>query len=53
MTSRKEDELDLLAMQIAKEIRNSDNLRKPRNPKIALEWMRRALLDLYPQGRLF
>ncbi|MCR9195070.1 MAG: hypothetical protein NXH88_10075 [Hyphomonas sp.] len=43
MTSRREDELDLTAMSIADMVKNSDNLRIPRNPEWALKEMLRWL----------
>lgn len=36
MTSRKEDELDLHAMQIADKLKGSDSLRLPRDSKFAM-----------------
>tara|TARA_R100001086_G_scaffold248183_1_gene184395 strand:- start:370 stop:561 length:192 start_codon:yes stop_codon:yes gene_type:complete len=42
MTSRKEDELDLTAMSIADMVKNSDNLRVPRNPERVLDYMIRV-----------
>lgn len=43
MTSRKEDELELEAMSIADMVKNSDNLRVPRNPEWALRELERWL----------
>ena len=36
MTSRKEDELDLRAMEIADKLKRSDSLRLPRDSKFAM-----------------
>lgn len=46
MTSRKEDELDLQALSIADMVKNSDNLRVPRNPEQAGEALMRIVNDL-------
>lgn len=46
MTSHKEDELDLTAMSIADMVKNSKDLRLPRNPEKAGEALMRIVTDL-------
>ena len=46
MSPRKEDELDLEAMEIARQIKKSDNLRIPRNPEQAGRDLMRVVSDL-------
>lgn len=46
MTSHKENTLDLTAMSIADMVRNSDNLRTPRDPEKALREMNRMLAEI-------
>lgn len=42
MTTRQEDELDLIAMGIAEAVKRSDNLRVPRDPETAVSYMKRV-----------